>query len=116
RVATERQHAAAGPPDVPEQQLDDRGGADVLDADRVLRPADGVGEGARALAPGVLAERLGDGEELLDAAATCVRDELGRVAGVVALEDLEDAAGMRQRRILGRRLALLQLPVRAVRS
>ena len=36
--------AAAGPADVAEQELDDRRGTDVLDADRVLRPADRVAE------------------------------------------------------------------------
>ena len=46
RVAAQRDDAAAGAAHVPEQQLDDRGGADDLDADGVLRPADRVGERA----------------------------------------------------------------------
>ena len=52
--------AAAGPADVAEQELDDRRGADDLDADGVLRPADRVGERAGALAARVRAERLRD--------------------------------------------------------
>ena len=35
---------AAGPADVAEQRLQDRRGPDVLHADRVLGPADGVAE------------------------------------------------------------------------
>ena len=58
RVAAQRDDAAAGPPDVAEQELDDRRGADQLDADRVLRPADRVDERAGPLAAGVVAERL----------------------------------------------------------
>ena len=50
RVPAQRHDPAARPADVAEQELDDRGGADELDADRVLRPADGVDERARALA------------------------------------------------------------------
>ena len=54
-----------GPADVAEQQLEDRRGADVLDADGVLRPADRV-DRSRAVRsrPGVGAQRLGDREEL----------------------------------------------------
>ena len=68
-----------------------------LDADRVLRPADRVDERAGALATRVVAELLRDQQELLDGAAARVGDELRRVARVVALEDLEDAARMLQR-------------------
>ena len=47
-VAAQRQDPAAGPPDVAEQQLDDRRGADVLHADGVLGPADRVARSARS--------------------------------------------------------------------
>ncbi len=67
-----------------------------LDAHRVLRPADRVDERAGALATRAIAQRLGDVQELLDAAATCVGDELRRVARVVTPQNLEDAAGMLQ--------------------
>jgi hypothetical protein len=87
---------AAGPPDVAEQQLDDRRGADVLDADGVLSPPDGVAERARPLAPRVLHEQLRDlGEQRLRDAAGLL-DERGRVAPEVLLEDLVDAAGVLQ--------------------
>ena len=79
-MAAQRHDAAAGPADVAEQQLDDRGGADVLDADRVLGPADRVAEGAGPLAAGVLAERLGDLEEGLLRHAADLLDHLRRVA------------------------------------
>ena len=106
RVPAEGEDAAAGPADVAEQHLDDRRRADVLDADGVLRPADRVGEGRRALAAGVLAERLGDLEEVGDGAAAGLGDDLGRVARVVALEDLEDAARVLEGRVLLGRLAV----------
>ena len=51
RVAAQGQDPAARAADVAQQQLDDRGGADVLHADRVLGPADGVAE-ARSCARG----------------------------------------------------------------
>src|SRR5919204_3611498 len=100
--------AAARPSDVPEELLDDRGGADVLDADRVLRPADGVAEGARPIASRVVADRLAVVEELLDRATARLRDELRCVARVVLLQELEDASRVLERLVLGRRLAVLQ--------
>ena len=48
-VAAQGEDAAAGPADVAEQQLQDRRGADHLHAGRVLRPADGVADGAGAV-------------------------------------------------------------------
>src|SRR6185437_5780740 len=84
------------------------GGADVLDADRVLRPADRVAEGRRALAAGVVAEGLGHHPELLAGDAAHLLDELGRVAGVVAAQELEHAARVLERRVLFGRLAVLE--------
>ena len=105
RVAAQREDAAAGAADVAQQQLDDRGGADDLHADGVLRPADRVADRRRALAAGVAAQRLGDATGTRRAVhAAHVGDELGRVPAVVALEQLEDAARMLQRRILLGRL------------
>src|SRR6185312_15625226 len=97
RVTAQRHDPAAGPPDVAEQELNDRGGADVLHADRVLRPTDGVAEGAGAIAPRVVAQRLGDAQKQVAWAAGDALDQLRRVARVVALEDLEDTARMLQR-------------------
>ena len=107
-VSTESDDSASGPADVPEQELDDRGGADVLDADRVLRPADRVDDRARPLASGVLTQRLGDLEELLLRAAADLRDHLRRVAAEVLLQQLEDATRMLERRVFLGRLAVLE--------
>ena len=62
-VAAQREDAAARPADVAEQQLQDRGGADDLHADRMLRPADGVADRGRAIRAGGAAEDVGDVEE-----------------------------------------------------
>jgi hypothetical protein len=51
----------------------------------VLGPADRVAERRGALATGVLAQRLGDLEELLLGAAADLLDVLGGVAAVVSL-------------------------------
>src|SRR5581483_1788632 len=81
--------------------------ADDLDAHGVLRPADRVGECAGAFGSRVPTERLRDVEEVADAAAARLRDELRRVAGEMALEDLEDAPWVLQRQVFLGRLALL---------
>ena len=56
-VAAQRVDAAAGAPDVAEQQLQHRRGADDLRAEGVLRPADRVDDGAGLLHVAVLADR-----------------------------------------------------------
>ena len=101
RVAAQRHDPAARPADVPEQQLDDRRGADQLDARRVLRPADGVAERAGPLA--ARSSRRASRRRARNSstrAAARVGDELRRVARVVALQDLEDAARVLQRVVL----------------
>ena len=117
RVAAQREDAAAGAPDVAEQQLDDRRGADVLDAGRVLRPADRVTDRRRALAARVVAQRLGDREEplarhaadLAPPSPACSARSGGAGPG-------RRSAGARASRSLLGRLAVLELhPVRAVR-
>jgi hypothetical protein len=116
RMAAQCDDPAARSPDVAEEQLDDRRGADVLDADRVLCPADRVGERRGSVAARVAAQRLGDGFELCDGAAARLRDDVGRVAGVVPLEDLEDAARVLERFVAFRRVAVAHpAAVRAVR-
>ena len=64
--------------------------------DGVLGPAHRVAEGRRALPARVGAQRLGHLEELVLGDAAHLLDQLGRVAGEVALEQLEDAAGVLQ--------------------
>ena len=102
-VAAHRHDAAARAPDVAEQQLDDRAGADHLHAEAVLRPADAVDEHGRALAPRVGDQRLGDLEERLARDAAHALDHLRRVARVVLLEQLEDAARVLERLVAGDR-------------
>ena len=62
-VAAQRHDAAARPADVAEQKLQQRAGADDLDAVGVLRPGDGVGERRRPVRAGVGQDRLGDLEK-----------------------------------------------------
>src|SRR5262249_32526517 len=91
-VAPQGQDAAAGPADVAEQELEDRGGTDHLYAGRVLGPADGVTDGTRAVRPGVVEQRLRHLQERGPRRAADMLDEFGCVAGEVPAEDLEDAA------------------------
>ncbi len=63
RMAAQREDAAAGTPDVTEQQLQDRCRPDDLHPGRVLREADGVADGAGALRSGRAAEGAGDAQE-----------------------------------------------------
>ena len=104
-MTAQRHDPAAGTAHVAEQQLDDRCGPDVLDADGVLGPADRVDEGGGALAARVRAERLGDLEEGLLRHTADLGDLLRRVAAEVALEDLKDAARILESRVGLRRIA-----------
>ena len=100
-VPAQGEHAAARPADVAQQQLDDRTGADVLRADAVLRPSDAVDQRRGALPVRVRRPRLADRPELLRRRAADALDHLRGVAGEVPLEDLEHAARVLQRRVLG---------------
>ena len=107
RFAAKGVDAAARDADVAEQKLDDAHGAAVLGAVGVLRLTEGVEDGAR------LVGTAGGGEDLPDLLhdvgihAGDARDELGRVAGIVTLHDVEDAV-----RILKGHIALEDLEVR----
>ena len=110
-VAAQGQDAAAGPADVAQQELQDRGRADHLHAGRVLRPADRVADGRRCgPGPRRWPERLGDLQERLARRAADLLDHLRRVAGVVPAEDLEDAARVLQGRVGARRPGQLADP------
>src|SRR5204863_236038 len=91
-VTAEGHDPAAWPADVAEEELDQARGADELHAGGVLGPAHGVHEGARLVAAGVRDERIGDLDEQLLRGAADLLHQLGRVARVVALEDLEHGA------------------------
>ena len=94
--------AAARAADVAEQELEDRGAADHLDAGGVLRPADRVDQRRGPLAARVADQRLGDLQELLARDAADLLDGLGRVARVVPPQDLEHAARVPERLIAPR--------------
>ena len=98
-VAAERQDAAARPSDVAEEQLQDRCRADDLHAGRVLREADGVADGSRALGARRAAERVGDPHERIGRHAAHLFHHRRRVAREVAREDLEHRARVLQRGI-----------------
>ena len=89
-VAPERDHAAARPPDVAEEELEHAERADVLDAGGVLGEVERVGDGARLLGPGVAAEELGDLLELGLRNPADALDHLGGVPAVLAPQELED--------------------------
>src|ERR1043165_7074816 len=91
-----------GRPDVAEEELQDRRGADDLHAGGVLRPADGVADRGGLVAARGAGEDIGDFEEALARDAARTLDELRRVAREMALEHLIDAARMLQRAVLHR--------------
>ena len=100
-MSAQREDAAAGTPDVAEQQLQNRRRPDDLHAGRVLRPADGVADGAGALGARRAAERVGDAQERVRRHSAYVLHHLRRVAREVTREDLKDAARVLKRRIRG---------------
>src|SRR4029077_13067166 len=80
-----------GPADVAEQQLEDGSGADVLRADRVLRPADAVDEGRGPFGARIFRHQLADPREDFRRYPAGLLDHLRRVAGEMPLQHLEDA-------------------------
>ena len=110
-VAAHGHDAAAGPADVAQQQLEDAGGADDLHAGRVLRPADGVDDGAGALAARSCRRAARRRATICSGVQPQICDDhLRRVAGEVLAQELHDAARVLQRRVARR------LPARLVRS
>src|SRR5581483_7231227 len=98
----------AGTSDVPQQELQDAGTADGLDAARVLRPADCVTDRAGLLAARSAGEDVRDLEELLARNAAVALHHLRRVAREMALQHLEDAARVLQRLIANRLVDVLR--------
>ena len=99
RVPPERHNSTARPPDVAEQQLNDRRRPDILHAHRMLGPADRVTESAGFVPAGIVAERFRHLEEQVFRNTAGRFDDLGRVAGEMPLQDLEHAFRMLQARI-----------------
>ena len=107
-----------GRPMLPEQQLDDRRGADVLDADGVLGPAHRVARAPRcARGPEFSHSASATSQEVSRGNAAELLHQLGRVAAEVALQDLEHAARVLEVEVhLGRQSPSLERDaVRAVR-
>ena len=98
-MAPKGEDAAAGPADVPQEGLEDPCGADDLDPHGVLGPAHGIGDVGRLFAAGILKERLGDPEKSLLWAAADAGHHVRRVAGIVALQDLEDRLRVSEGRV-----------------
>ena len=118
-VAAQRVDAAAGASHVAHQELQDGRGADDLRAEAVMRPADGVDDGAGLLHVAILAdggEEFGGLEELILRNAGDALHHFRRIARVLLLEQLEDRARMLQRKIVGRfaGLGFLVIPGGAV--
>jgi hypothetical protein len=91
-MATQSLDATSRPADVSQQQLDDGGGTDVLNSDRVLSPSHRIDERRGSFSSRVVAQRLGDLAEQLSRRSTDVFHHFGRVARVVTLHNLENAA------------------------
>ena len=110
-VPAHRHDHAAGPTDVAQQLLEDAGGANDLRAGAVLRPADGVDDGAGSLSTAVGDQQLGHADQFFGLAPCHVGNHLRRVAGEMAAEQLHHAAWVLQgfvavRVMAGRRAAL----------
>ncbi len=105
-MSAQRVDAAAGAPDVAEQQLQHRGRSDDLAAECVLRPADGVDHRRHLRHLAVFTDRR---EQIRRLQELILRDagdplhHLRGVARVLLFQELKHAARMRQRRIVGNR-------------
>ena len=101
-VAAQRVHAAAGASDVAQQQLQHRRGADDLRSEAVLRPADRIDDGGDLLGVAVLAdggEQIGGLEELILRNAGDALHHFRRVARILLLQELIDAARIFKRSV-----------------
>ncbi len=115
-VTPERVDASSRPADVAEDELEDRRRPDDLAPHGVHRPAHRVHDGADPVGRPRGADDLRHGEELLGGATRDLRDDIGRVPAVVALHQLEDAAGVLERHVpahepVGTTLVLPSRPV-----
>jgi hypothetical protein len=77
-MAAQGQDAAARPPNVAQQALDDRRGADHLRAGRVVGPTDGIADRAGAFAARVARQGLRNLDEDSARATRGTLDHLGR--------------------------------------
>src|SRR5207302_5885198 len=79
-VTAQREDAAAGPADVAQQLLEDRRGANDLNADRVLRPGHCVREAGRSIPTRVAKDGFGQLQKTLLTDTADAFDHLRRVA------------------------------------
>src|SRR5262247_1167608 len=89
--------AAAGPADVPQEELEQGAAADHLRAISMLGPAHRIAPSGGALTPGIGENRLGHLDEGLLRAAGDLLDHLWCVAAEVPLDDLEHGLWVLQR-------------------
>jgi hypothetical protein len=102
-MAAQRVDAAAGAPHVAQQQLQHGRGADDLRAEAVLRPAHRVDDGGDLLHVAVFAdggEQIGGLQELIFRNAGDALHHLRRVARILLLQQLIDAARMLKREVV----------------
>src|SRR5579862_1308791 len=98
-VPAQGQDAAAGTADVPQQQLEDRRGSYDLNALGVLRPTQGVANGASLVWARRGSKSLRHLQENIFRNAAAAFHHLGRVAPEVPLQNLENATRMLKCRI-----------------
>ena len=99
RVPAKRGDAAPGSSHVPEEELEDRRGADGLGPGGVLGEAEGEGQVRGPIPAGVPRQELGHLDHVRRAAPAGVGHHLRRVAREVAAQDLVHASGVLERRI-----------------
>src|SRR5207302_649256 len=97
----------SGPADVAQQLLEDRRGANDLNADRVLRPGHCVREAGRSIPTRVAKDGFGQLQKTLLTDTADAFDHLRRVARIVSLQNLQHAPRILQRRILWRVAGIL---------
>ena len=103
RMAAQRIHAAARSSDVAQQKLHHGGRANDLRSEGMLRPAHRVDDGRDFLHVAVFADRskqVGGLQELVLGDAGNPLDHFRRVARILLLHQLEDAARMLQREVV----------------
>ncbi len=93
-MAAQSIHAAARHPDIAEQQLDHRHGADVLGPDRVLGPAEGEHAGHRLVGRRRAGEERANLQVLVLRRAADIRHHLRRIAFDVLAQQVDHAAGV----------------------
>ena len=96
-MAAQREDPASRTPDVAEQGLQDTGGANDLNACRVLRPADRVADRAGPLASRIVTEQLCRLYQLFGGASADFGHGFGRIAGKMAAQQLHHAVRVLQR-------------------